>query len=160
MDHHHRSALKQTNKKFKQGSNSSKRSIKRINKGKVNAKAGGGTVADSGNRADRVNAAKQAREEQRQQIMKARRGIAGNTPPPRLVTLLAATKSAALAPVKRSVLSQVSSFPWPRAMCGELTWRALRQPLDEMSDSSAKGPETAQVCIHPQQEQRHFRRRC
>eukprot|EP00288_Rhodomonas_lens_P016794 CAMPEP_0177705826 /NCGR_PEP_ID=MMETSP0484_2-20121128/8908_1 /TAXON_ID=354590 /ORGANISM="Rhodomonas lens, Strain RHODO" /LENGTH=396 /DNA_ID=CAMNT_0019217265 /DNA_START=185 /DNA_END=1371 /DNA_ORIENTATION=+ len=124
MDHHHRSALKQTNKKFKQGSNSSKRSIKRINKGKVNAKAGGGTVADSGNRADRVNAAKQAREEQRQQIMKARRGIAGNTPPPRLVTLLAATKSAALAPVKRSVLSQ---------------------PLDEMSDSSAKGPETAQL---------------
>eukprot|EP00281_Chroomonas_sp_CCMP1168_P024033 CAMPEP_0206229906 /NCGR_PEP_ID=MMETSP0047_2-20121206/9954_1 /ASSEMBLY_ACC=CAM_ASM_000192 /TAXON_ID=195065 /ORGANISM="Chroomonas mesostigmatica_cf, Strain CCMP1168" /LENGTH=381 /DNA_ID=CAMNT_0053653251 /DNA_START=243 /DNA_END=1385 /DNA_ORIENTATION=- len=110
-DHHHRSTLKQQNKKFK-GSSSSKRAIKRINKGKIpGAGDSGGVAADAAtaaSRQQRQNAAKQVRDTKRQDALKAKRGLVGSGAHagPRVIAYMAITKAANVAGAKGQVLSK------------------------------------------------------
>jgi pre-rRNA-processing protein TSR1 len=115
-DHHHRSTLKQQNKPFKGGSNSSKRAIKRINKGKVPTgvagsggcpKGGDNASAELARRSQRANTAKQHRDLKRQEMLRAKRGLAGSSPVagPRIVAMLPITRAATVADVKSQVLA-------------------------------------------------------
>lgn len=108
-EHHHRSTLKQQNKSFK-GSSSSKRAIKRINKGKVpasseNGGGGGGGATDVAKRSQRANAAKQARDVKRQELLKQKRGLVPSAfAGPRIVAFGTMSKGAIVAGVKAQVL--------------------------------------------------------
>jgi pre-rRNA-processing protein TSR1 len=105
-EHHHRSTLKQQNKSFK-GSSSSKRAIKRINKGKVPG-AVSGPVASGGDalarKSQRANAAKQARDAKRQELLKQKRGIGSSFAGPRVVAIANVTKAGNVAQAKAKVL--------------------------------------------------------
>jgi len=105
-EHHHRSTLKQQNKSFK-GSSSSKRAIKRINKGKVPAApgTGGGGPSEIARKAQRVHAAKQSRDIKRQELMKQKRGLTGSVfAGPRIVAVASITKTASVATAKAKIL--------------------------------------------------------
>lgn len=131
-DHHHRSSLKQQNKKFK-GNNSSKRSIKRINKGKVPSAEGSGAQTEAtASRQQRANAAKQLRDIKRQEVLKAKRGLVGSGAHagPRVCALLGITKGANVAAVKGQVLSS-AKIPVTALLCGQ--------------DSVCEGPVTAEI---------------
>ncbi|KAJ1478217.1 hypothetical protein T484DRAFT_2963856 [Baffinella frigidus] len=125
MEHHHRSALKQANKKFKAGSKSSKRAQSRTNCGKVNnVKGGGGTAAES-SRTDRLNKARQGRDEHRKLQASSRRGVGGVAPPPRLIVLLSVTKNGLTGCVRSAIFGRKA---------------------DEMDkEDTVRGPETGQL---------------
>ena len=130
-EHHHRSKLKQQNKKFKETNKSSKRSVSRLNKGKVeapvhNVKSSSslGSAGSGAGRAARMHKAKQSRDEQRKALVAARRGAGGVAPPPRVTVLFGCTRGANLAAAKRMLLGQGS---------------------DEMDAQLPLGPVTAQI---------------
>jgi pre-rRNA-processing protein TSR1 len=115
-EHHHRSSLKQQNKAFKGGSSSSKRAIKRINKGKVPTgvagsggcpKGGDSAAAEIARKSQRANTAKQHRDLKRQEVLRAKRGLAGSGPVagPRIVAMLSVTRAASVSDVKLKVLA-------------------------------------------------------
>ena len=127
--HHHRSSLKQQNKTFKGGSNSTKRAVKRANRGKVaTERSFGSTASDNSGRAERLNAARQVRELKKGESLKAKRGIDGQPPPPRVVVVLPITKNAASSSVKTLLVASS---------------RGTRN-TDEMMDSVDSGPVTVE----------------
>ena len=130
-EHHHRSKLKQQNKKFKDTNKSSKRSVSRTNKGKVeapvhNVKSSSslGSAGSGAGRAARLHKAKQTRDEQRKALVAARRGTGGVAPAPRVAVLFGCTRGANLAAAKRMLLGKGA---------------------DEMDAELPVGPVTAQI---------------
>jgi pre-rRNA-processing protein TSR1 len=119
------------NKGFKGTNKSSKRSISRLNRGKVEGsqhsiKSAGseGSASLQASRAARTHKAKQSRDEQRKALVAARRGSGGVAPAPRVAVVFGCTRGADLASVKRMLLGKGA---------------------DEMDETLPLGPVTAQV---------------
>ena len=98
MQHHHRSQLKQKNKPFK-SSGPSKKAIKKANSGRIELKNASSSSSSSKGRAERINKARQAVNEQRKKALSARRGLDGSSAP-RLCVFMKITKSANLSQAK------------------------------------------------------------
>ena len=169
------------NKKFKQGSKSSKRALSRANCGKVksfpaagaftirlrvlacdiapsslvthhalrtpqvNHVKGGGSTAVESSRADRLNKARQNRDEQRRAQVSSRRGLGGVLPPPRLVVLFNVTKTGLTGRVRSAIFGRkVCIYPAPlgrflsTVMLELSSGRALQ--ADEMEDKADESP--------------------
>ena len=91
----------------------------------VKSASDAGSVASSqAGRAARINRSKQSRDEQRKALVAARRGTGGVAPAPRLTVLIACTRGANIAAVKRMLLGKGT---------------------DEMDETQPIGPITAQI---------------
>jgi len=102
------------NKGFKGANKSSKRSLSRLNRGKVegsqqsvkSAASEGSAASSQASRSARIHKAKQSRDEQRKALVAARRGTGGVAPAPRVVVIIGCTRNANVASVKRMLLGK------------------------------------------------------
>jgi pre-rRNA-processing protein TSR1 len=91
--HHHRSGgLSQSNKKNKR-SNASKRSVGRLNGGRVEGRVGIKHRLVTHNKADRRHIQQQKRETKRVELLRRKRGLDGGPPPPRVIGVISLGES-------------------------------------------------------------------